>query len=340
MANGYLRLADESAPNGETGANAVSATTFDIPFLEAFIDPKPQYDNPDGEVRGYAGPPPATAVVAYQPEGSIKAVARPSYMGLLLKEACGGVTTTAGNGVITDPDSVAVPAGAYRHVFDWCTGVTPRTFQALFSALTGVHWKAKGNGVETLGFAFEEEVLMLTAALRTLYADTQADPTITPSITTELPFFSGSMTLTWLTGSAVTQDFNFEIRNSLNFFRSFGAVSKYPDTAELGEDMPSQRLGGTISKRALDADDYAALKACTTFAAKIKLTHSQMVTGAYPHQMWVEMPACQYAADWSPEAIKNTRQQPAGFNWEAKYDTATSKWATITLCNATPAYFT
>ena len=94
---------------------------------------------------------------------------------------------------------------------------------------------------------------------------------------------------------------------------------------------------GSDSERSFDTDDWNALVAGTTFAAKLKFTHSQMATGSYPHQLWVEMPACQYVSG-KQDAVKNERRTEAEFAWEARYDTVTSDWCTVTLVNATAAY--
>jgi hypothetical protein len=340
MATGYLRWAIETTPNSEGESSGVSATTFDIPYMEAWVDPKPTLMNVDDEVTGYPASAPSPLVAEYAPEGSIKCKARPPYLGAMLQTCIGAVTTTAGNGVITDPDGQTIPTGAYRHVFNWATGAVPKTAQLNFSAPgTGaLHFKAQGVAVEDMGFTFEDGVFLLNLALKGLVCLNISDPSITPSLPTVKPFVSGQMHLTWLAGSAVTEDFSFNLKNTLDIFKSFTTTSKYPDEVEFGQEPPVQSVVGSIPKRALDVDDWNALINCTTFAGTAHITHDEIIASGYRHQMWLEMPKCQYV-EATPEPAKNTRQQKAAFNWEAKWDTGTSKFATVTLVNNTAAFF-
>jgi hypothetical protein len=52
-----------------------------------------------------------------------------------------------------------------------------------------------------------------------------------------------------------------------------------------------------------------------------------------------DAPACQLVSG-KQDPVKNERRTKASWDWEARYDTATSKWCTITVVNATPAYMT
>ena len=152
------------------------------------------------------------------------------------------------------------------------------------------------------------------------------------------PWREGELALTWLTGSATTKEFDFAIKNGLTTERQFTTASRYPDSIVYEANLPV--LCGSIPKRSFDTDDWDALIDGTTFAAKLKFVHSEVIGAtAYHHTLWVELPACQYVSG-KQDAVKNERRTEATFDWEARYDTATSKWATITLVNGTAAYAT
>jgi len=337
---GYCQVAIEQTPQNEAGGGSTSTTTFDLPYMECLMDPKPQHLVIEDEVRGYMASPLAPMVAEYAPEGTLKLRARPQHMGVLCLAAIGQATTTAGDGsTVKDPDSVVIPVGAYKHVFKWRydSGITnkhrPSAFKMQYAAPNlATHWKSTGTCIEACDFSTEEGSLVMTLGLKGLYCVTQTDPSITPSLGTAGPFLKGQITLTWLTGSATTEDFTWGIKNDLNLFRAFTTTSKFPDTAEFGENPISQRVSGGIPKRALDPDDYTELIGCAGFTAKIKLTHAENAAGSYKHQMWWEMPSCQYIG-WSPDPAKNVRQQKASFDWEAKW--GGSSFCTVTLVNST-----
>lgn len=334
---GYIQMALEQSPNYEGGANAVSSNLFYFPGVSVDIDPKMTPLERNDELRGGFYAMPHDGAAEYAPEGSLEGRCYPATLGLLLHLACGSCVTTAGNGVITDPDGVAVPAGAYRHVFAWKTDETPQTAQMIYAPPAGGFWKAQGVGVDELSFKVGNGAWNATAKLLALVAATIADPSLTPSYETAGPWRAGQMALTWLAGTATTEDFDWSIKNGMKHEKNFTTASLYPDALSYESALPV--LGGSIPKRSLDSDDWDALIAGTTFAAKMKFTHSENAAGTYKHQLWVDMPACQYVSG-KADAIKNERRNKASFDWEARYDTSTSKWATITLVNSTAAYAT
>jgi hypothetical protein len=340
MATAYCQIATEQTPNAEGGAATVSSNVFYLPGIEIPMDPGLEVLDIADELRGYAAEPPHLGAAAYAPKISGKIRARPSYLGLLLLLATSGTcTTTEGNGSsVTDPDSASIPATAYRHVFSWSTTDPPKTAQMQLSPPSGLFFKASGCGLDRLAFEFDKGCLMANPEFKALYWGTQSDPSLTPSMDTTAPFREGNMTISWMSNSAVTKDFGFAIDNNLETDRQFTTASLYPDRVRY-TDTP-QRITGTIAKETFDADDWAALIGGTTFSATIKLVHnSHIASTSYHHSMWIEMPACQLVkSDIDP--IKNTRRHEAKYDWQARYDTATSKWATITLVNGTAAYET
>jgi hypothetical protein len=340
MANGYLRLAAEQAPNAEGGANAVSTVTFDVPVSTAKFEPKPTPIDINDELRGFDDAAPHLGAGSYEPAASFTVRVYPGVLAALLLGACGGVTTTPGNGAITDPDSQAIPVGAHRHVFSWGATDTPQTFQATGSPPRGLFYRAQGLGFESVNFAVADGSWQAEVAARNLYTAIISDPSITPAVETPMPFVAGTMTLAWLSGSAVTEEFTWKLEQAIETVYGFSVESLFPDVIQFTDAIPGRVLGGTINKQSMDADDWAAFIAGTTFAATIKMVHRQVIGAtAYHHTLWVEMPACQYVEGEIGE-ITNTRRHKATYNWEARYDTATSKWATITLVNATAALAT
>lgn len=336
MGTNFVRLAMEQAPNAEGGANAVSSVTFDVPATEFAMNPNVELLERADEMRGASGELPHLGAAKYMPELSLPTRVYPGILGALLYLATGTVVTTAGDGIITDPDSVAVEATATRHVFDWKLTDPPKTCQITHGNKgDGLFYKGQGVGCDSLEFAVDGGVWNATAALKALYWGIISDPSITPSFETTKPFIEGMMTLTWLANSATTKDFSFGIQTGITQGRNFSTASLFPDLLEYADDQPWPRLTGKIGKQSFDSDDWNALINGTTFAAKIKLVHTQVIAAlTRKHTLWVEMPACQLVgADIEP--AKNTRRHGASYDWAARYDTSTSKWATITLVNAT-----
>lgn len=337
---GYIQAKLETAPNAEGGSNALSSNIFYIPGTTIDMDPKMTPLEHNDELRGGFYASPHSGAAEYNPEGSLEGRVYPATIGQLLFAACGTDTPVQGvaGPTVVDPDAVEIPATVYRHVFGWGAGEVPQTMQLVYAPPSGGFWKAQGVGIDELAFAAAEGAQTFSAKLMALIAAQIADPTLTPSYEAAAPWRAGELSLTWLAGSAITEDFNWSIKNGMKTERQFTSGSRYPDAIVYDQALPV--VGGSIPKRAFDADDYAALTSGTPFAAKIKYTHSEHVAAtSYHHQLWVEMPACQYVAA-TIDPIKNERRNKASFDWEARYDTATSKWCTITLCTAVAAYAT
>lgn len=336
---GYVQWALEQAPNAEGGANAVSSNVFYLPCSSFEFDPKPSMLEYGDELRGFFARSPHGGAAMYAPEGSFDLRLYPATLGAILHALCGSCVTTAGNGVITDPDAVAVPVGAYKHVFAFKATDPPQTGQMIYSPPAGGFYKAHGVAVDECSFATADGSWQMAAKLLGLHHETIADPTLTPSYETALPWREGQMALTWLAGTATTKEFDWKVTNGLKAERQYTTASLYPDSMVYDANLPI--VGGSIPKRSFDVDDWNALVNGTTFAAKLKMVHSTAFApvGAvtYKHTLWVEMPACEYVGG-KRDPIRNERRNEAVFEWEARWDTATAKWITITLVNATPAY--
>ena len=279
MATSYLRLAAEQTPNAEGGAAKVSKVSFDVPVMTLKLDPNPTPIVVSDEMRGYAGQAPDKGVAEYAPSATFKTRVYPGILGALLLGATGTDTPTAGDGVIHDPDGVDIPTGCTRHVFAWAAGVTPQTFQLNAAPPVGLFYKGSGLGIDSIEFSIDAGCWVADVATKQLYTALIADPAITPAFETPMPFLAGMMTLsTWLAATAITKDFTFKVENTLLCERQFSVASLFPDSTKI--DTPWQMLNGHIGKVAMDADDWNAFIAGTTFAAKIKLKHTQTIKRA------------------------------------------------------------
>jgi hypothetical protein len=244
---GYIQAALESAPNAEGGVNAVSSNLFYLPGTSIEFDPKMTPLEHNDELRGGFYAAPHDGAAEYNPDGSLEGRVYPATLGLLLWAACGSCVTTAGNGVITDPDSQAVPAGAYRHVFAFKTTEIPQTLQMIYAPPTGGFWKAQGVGIDEIDFKNANGAQVFTAKLMALVAKRLTDPALTPTYETAAAWRKGQLALTWLSGSAITEDFDWSIKNGLAVEHQFGVNSLYPDSIIYNNPLPV--VGGSIPKR-------------------------------------------------------------------------------------------
>jgi hypothetical protein len=332
-----VQIALEESPRYE---NAATTTPYRIgtdvaylPITSVNLTPDPQWIDRSDEVRAIEGGVPQL-IDTYQPAGNISVRNYPNSLPWLL--ACSGftLTKTAGDGTITDPDSVAVPVGVTKWVATKRSGVTARTMQILQNFVDqGVFIKGQGFGVSGLSLNSAGEIsadLMGLVYLRT------ADPNVTPSYDTQaIPFGRrGDITLTWLSGSGTTDDFSLAIANSLIRHRSMGVATYYPDTLSQGDDRV--KLTGSIPKYSLATADIDALLAGTTFAAKARWVLPKNVGATnYPYKIYVEMPSCQYTGG-GPEALANKRRHGGSFDFWAAWDEASGFDVKITvLCSVT-----
>src|SRR3954467_8652553 len=110
MPTPYVRESFEDIPGNETNSTTLSTKKVFSP-LQSFapklgVNPMER----DDEVRGQDEPI-AVLSDAYSPSWEYKSRAYPDLLGFRLKHILGAPTTTAGNGVITDPDSAVIPTG-------------------------------------------------------------------------------------------------------------------------------------------------------------------------------------------------------------------------------------
>lgn len=343
MSAGYLHAAYESVVGTELNTPTLSTKVIYLPALSFAPALNPAPLERDDELRGLDEPM-AVIPEMYDPTWGLETRMYPDLTGFLLKLILGAPTTTAGDGIITDPDAATIPVGAFRHV--WTapygpTGLSPLTaqFQAAYKDET-VFFRLKGSAADT--FAITNPASggsRIASSGPALYMARIADPALTATYESLaiVPFLRRHITIgTWLTGTGITEDFSVTISNPLaDRVRTMGAASAFADDLEKG-DTPIT-VTGSIPKRAIDLDDYDALLNATGFATKIRWQSTVNVTGSYKYAFWLEMPNCQYT-DGGPEALTNARRHGASFDFKATNASGaagSSKW---TLVNATTSY--
>lgn len=350
MPTSYARLAGESVPGNETVVPTYSTKKTFISADEVEITKGEQFLERDDEMRGLSEPIPLAAET-FSPAWRLHSRLYPDTIGQVFANAFGitatgetGAThyvTTVGNGVITDPDAAVIPAGVQRHVWTFPVGPSgafPKTHQIVAAYKDqSVYWEARGCATEEISIETPEQGgAMLTARGPAAFADTTADPALTPAYESVnvRPFMrSGLTVVTWLAGSASASDFGITISQPVDMVRTLGGASKYPDSVEKGEGLVV--VSGSIDKRLIDIDDINALEAATEFATKTRWKSDSVIASGYTYGLWIELSAAQYS-EGSHDPLANKRRHGSRFGFRAARNAAAS--CTITLCNATVTY--
>lgn len=343
MPTGYLRGRIESIPGNETNVPTYSAKVIFPPAISFNPAQNPSHLMRDDEIRNLDEPL-QVLPERYAPEWSMETRMYPDILGFMLRLILGSPVTTAGNGVILDPDSVIIPATAYRHV--WTApfgpaGASPLTahWQAAYKDQS-VFFDVKGAGCAQLSIATPETGgARLNASGPALYMPPPvSDPALTPTYESLAipPFFRSNLTLpTWLTGTATsTEDVSLSIENPMEAYSSLGVASRFPDVMEKSDGPIT--FTGSIPKRQLDADDLNALMAATGFPAKIRWVSTAIIAAAYPYKLFVEADNAQYVTG-GPGALENTRRIGGSFDFKFTSDGAGAS-TTVTLVNSTASY--
>lgn len=343
MATGYLHAAIETDVAGnETNTPTLGTKVIYIPALSftPALNPTPMDRN--DEIRN-VDQPLAYLEETHAPTWDLSTRMYPDSLGFMLWLMLGDPTTTQGDGAsVQDPDSVAIPVSAYRHV--WTapfgpSGASPYTAQFQPSyADQSVFFKLKGAACQALGLESPETGGgRISASGPALYMERQSDPSLSPSYEalTIRPFTRGNLTLpTWLSGTGTHEDFTLNIANPVEVVRSLGIASKFPDVMEKAE-TPIM-FTGSLPQRQLDADDYNALKAATGFSATARWVSESIIGSSYPYKLYVQFDNAQYTAG-GPAALENRRRHGATFDWAATYDGSGAS-VTVTLVNATASF--
>lgn len=341
MAKGYLKAAYESIPGNETNSPTLSTKTIYPPLISFDPDPGVSHLDRDDELRDSEESPQLLPEMK-APKWSLGARLYPDLLGFMLKLILGNPVTTAGNGVITDPDGTVIPAGAHRHV--WTSpfgpsGASPLTAEWIAAYKDqAAFYKLKGSACEALSITTPESGGgRMEASGPTLYLTDIADPALTAAFESlsVRPFMRQDLQIvTWLTGSATFEDFDAALANPVVALRTLGISSEWPDVMEKG-DGPIV-ITGSVPKRAIDPDDYTALKNATGFGTKARWKSKSIITGSYPYTFWIEHDNAQYF-EGKPNPLENKRRLGASFRYKATSDGAGAA-STITLVNATASY--
>jgi hypothetical protein len=342
MAKGYLKAAFESLPGNETNTPTLSTKVIYFPLVDGSPDVNANPMERDDELRNLDEP---VAVIpeAFAPSQSFDSRAYPDVIGFLFKGVLGAPTTTAGNGVITDPDAATIPTGATKHV--WTapfgpSGVTPQTMELIWAySDQSVFLKQKGVALEQLQIDTQTSGgVHFKPSGPALYQTRIADPSLSPTYESLAirPFTYRDLNLTWLGSSAVATDFNVTIDNPVDAVNTMGSGSMYPDVMEKGDGI--LKFSGSVNKRDLTATDYDALVNSTGFSATARFG-STTVIGAtsYTYKFWIAMSNCQYVGG-SVDSLNNSRHRGANFNFAATSASAGTPSVTVTLVNATASY--
>ena len=179
-------------------------------------------------------------------------------------------------------------------------------------------------------------MLTADASCTDLVLKPQTDPSLTPVVSTEAPFRRGDLALSWLSGSAHTTDFDFSIKQDIEAINELMVASDYPSLLQFKKDA-KRYIGGSISKASVGSVDMTALTSGTQFVATIKLVGRAAVTGSYYPTLWINIPGCQLVKA-NLDDVAAERRREGKWDWEARYESGTSKLVTVTLVNGTAAY--
>lgn len=349
MPGGYLNERHESVAGNETNTPTLSTKTMYPALIEFSPDPGTSPLDRGDELRD-SEEPLAEIPEFYEPKWSIQGRAYPDHTAWRLRHILGPPTTTAGNGVITDPDGATIPVGAHRHVWkstdaSWGSlsagsPANPPTHQIIAAYDDQSVWiKLKGAACEALTLDNPQRGgTQIQANGPALYMDDAlADPALSPSLESSSvkPFTRGGLSLpTWLTGSGTHDDFTVNIAAPVDPVQSMGTGSMWADIMEKGDGL--LLVTGSLALHQLDAQDIAALRASTGFAVKAKWLSQTVIASSYKHAMWMEGVNAQYISG-QPAPLNNNRRRGATFDW--KLTTAGSGIAaTFTVVNATASY--
>lgn len=344
MSTNYSKSAFESVVGTEVNTPTLSTKILYRPAISVNFEPNVQPLARDDELRG-TDEPLAVLSDTYAGQWSAEGRLYPDTAVYQLKHILGAPTTTAGNGVITDPDGTPIPTGAHRHVFTapfGPAGDAPQTTEEIIAAKDqSVFWRAKGCGCESLAIANPDTGgTTYTASGPVTYYTRISDPSLTPTYEAlaTRPFFKRDLIIvTWLTGTGVSNDFGAAISSPIEDVDdlSVGPTQHRRGLAKAKEPSPIV-FSGTISKRAIDPEDWDGLINATGFATKARWKSRTFITGSYPYQMWIEHDNAQYVGG-GPEPVSNNRRIGASFQYKATFDGSGAS-TTVTVVNNIASY--
>ncbi len=335
-----VQIAIEESPVYE-GANTaatpyrISTNVYYLPIQSLGVDPKPAFTDRADENRGIEGAP-QQILDQFAPDGRL--TMRNYLNALVYLLPCAGwsdVITPGDGSAVKDPDNVAIPANAYRHVFTKRGGTTAKTMQLQPCYVNNQTFlKANGFAVTQMQLGVDGT---LQADLLGLVVKRQADPNLTPSFDSPSIYHvrRGDFTLSWLASSGAIDDFTLTITNPQRALRLPSVASFYPN--QLLNDDERVSVRGSIPLSQFQPADFDELLTGNTFAAVAKWkTQVNIGDTTYKYSMWVEMPSCQYIGG-SIDELMNKRRYGGSFDFFAAWDFTAGYDAKITVVNAVSA---
>lgn len=307
-----------------------------VPATSVKLDPVPSYEDRSDELRGIEGGI-EQLIEAYNPTGTLNCRPYLNQMTWLLHAAGLEGTPTAGDGIITDPDTQTIPVGATRWTFAKRGGVEAKSLQ-IIAAYVSDDFFQKGQGYGVSEITWDTGGPLQASLVGLVAGRLASDPQLVPAYDapTILPVRRGNLKLTWLAGGAAIDDgFTFTLSNPLNQMHSAEAdtPSFYPDKLEHGDERVTLR--GTVPKHNVDPDDYDKWMEAGTFAASAHWTvpvHIGATT--YHYQMWLDIPNCQLIGGDGAGELRNARRHPASYGFFAAWDFVKGYDFKFTLVNA------
>jgi hypothetical protein len=245
---------------------------------------------------------------------------------------CGSHAATTGGESIQD----ILPTGVYKHTFAKRGGSVAKTAQLIAVYTEAARYiKGQGYGCSSIGLNALGQV---TADLMGLVYVRTTDPALTPVLDAPaiLPLRRADLQLSWLAGTAETDDFTVSIANTIERRKTFGLPTRSYFADKMFHGNERVRVTGSIPKFAIADADVDALIAASTFAALARW-RSNVNIGAttYPYSMNLDMPSCQYSGG-SDDELSNNRRFGSSYDWAAKWDMTAGYDARISIVCAIP----
>jgi hypothetical protein len=343
MPKGYVREQFEDSPGFEGANPELSVKTIDSPATSVDNSLEPSPLERDDELRG-VDEPLQIFEDEFNPTWGFSSRAYPDLLGFRLCQIFGFPVSTAGDGAaVKDPDGVAIPIGATRHV--WTApfgpaGPSPLTTQMNLGYVDeDTFVVVTGAGAEELTLSSDEAGgVKLGAKGPALFWDHIEDPVIvpTPESLGVMPFMRRHLkVVTWQGDERDLENFGITISNPITAERSMASGSGFPDLLEKGEGPITVAI--EAPKRHIRSSDLEALLRAERFAMKARwVSLTKIGVTAYPYGFWLEGDGAQYTGG-GPASLENKRR--IGSTYQAKLTSdgvgASSKF---TLVNATPSY--
>lgn len=346
----YAQVAIQKAGLTAYGENFVptanlSTTVFYPPATEVNLGLAPETVDRSDELRGTLQQIKPDIVGFGTADGSFAIRNYPNYMGLWLFLALGAPVTTPGDGTITDLTGSTIPTGASRHRWDSALVPTEVRVARITRGFPNEAVYLRDDGVTATaiewGAGADNDYSTATVSLSSLYQSRITNPSLTPTVdaVTVAPFDRGNMAVTtWLTGSGIATDMTFNLSNPVEPFRGLGAASRWYSTFQRPNDPggATPRLSGTLTTRNIDAEDWDAIIAGTTWNfLTTQTSRTNIGATAFPYKFNVSGFAGYTGGDM--DAMHNAVRHGMTLPWSATISGASSAFV-IELVNSVSSY--